>query len=227
MLQVWSATLDRPATAVHDYRRLLSSDERARALRFHFEHDAARYIVGRAILRLLTAQYLGREPASLHFSYGAHDKPMLADVGVELQFNVAHSDGLVLVAFARQVEIGVDVELQHYLPDLHPVMRSSFAPAERERIEALPSSASQHSAFFRCWTRKEAVLKALGWGLARPLDSFVVELDEARPAVISMTDDPAAADRWHVVHLSPAPGFVGAAAWRGTALQVRCAHYAS
>lgn len=183
------------------------------------------------MLRRLLASYLGHaDPRDVAFAYGPHGKPKLeknhsAPLGVRLRFNLAHSGGFALFAFALAHEVGIDVEQHHLLSDMHSVMRSCFATGEREGISALSSSAEQHDAFFRCWTRKEAVLKALGSGLAKPLDSFEVSIKEEDPRLLSMANEAGASDAWHFLHLTPAPGFVGALAWTGPELEAEYFRY--
>ena len=228
-IHLWAAPLERPPDVVQGMRATLADDERDRAARFHFERHATRYIVGRGTLRLLLASYLRlRDPRDVVFGYGAHGKPVLAvssGGAAPLQFNLAHSEAFGLFAFTRSIEIGVDVEHIHFIPDMESVMKVSFADAERREVIALGTAEERRDAFFRCWTRKEAVLKALGWGLARPLDSFEVSLDLDRPGVRSMNDNPRAATEWRLLHLTPAPGFVGAAGWQGGDLSPECFAY--
>jgi 4'-phosphopantetheinyl transferase len=216
-IHFWRANLDSLVQDVVSLRPLLAPDELERARRFHFERDAARYIVGRGVLRMLVASYQRTQDArAIVFCYGTHGKPSLADDSRSaLRFNLAHTAGFALWAFMVNEEVGVDVERVHHLPDMDAVMRSSFAPAERTAIASIVAVEDRHRAFFRCWTRKEAVLKALGWGLAKPLDSFEVSFDRDNPRMVSMVDEVDAAHRWQLQHIEPAPGFVGAAAWKG------------
>jgi 4'-phosphopantetheinyl transferase len=219
-LHVWFANLDHLLGEVASFRGELAHDERGRAARFHFELDAAHYIASRGVLRRLLGGYVGGEPAGIAFAYGPHGKPRLAGNDEPLHFNVAHSRGVALFAFSRASEIGVDVEHVRPLPDLASVMRSVFATEERAAITDRQPADDQVAAFYRCWTRKEAVLKALGWGLAKPLDSFVVSIDEAAPRLERMDDGSSESRDWQMLHLYPAPHVVGAAAWRGPPLEV-------
>jgi len=222
-LHLWSIPLDAHETA--PLRALLSPDEQARASRFHFERDAERFIVGRGVLRTILASYLDvPDPSQLALRVGEHGKPVLADGAVF--FNLAHSGALGLLGIARDAEIGVDLELVRDFDDMPRVMRASFAPAEVEAIVALDSQ-YRVAAFYRCWTRKEAVLKALGSGLARPLDSFGVDVGERSPAVLWMDgQSPEDVASWKVQHLTPAAEHIGAVAWTGPDLEIESFTYA-
>ena len=209
------------------YRPLLNADELERARRFVFERDAARYVVGRGVLRQLLGNYIGVAPAAINLKYGAHGKPALsATSDRHVHFNLAHSGDTALLAVTRDAELGVDVEVVAPFDDMPAVMRVSFSPTEREAIQRLPPD-EQVLAFYRCWTRKEAVLKALGWGLARPLDSFCVSISGSDPRLLSMDGEPDAHATWRVMEVAPAPGLMGAAAWRGPPLDTTCYRHSS
>lgn len=162
-VDVWRAPLDleREETVMW-LESLLAPDELDRARRFYFARDRRRYVVCRGILRAILGRYLGEQPEELVFAYGRNGKPRLADGG--LHFNVAHSEGLALLAFTRAGEVGVDLERIRPLPDCEEVARAAFPPEELARLEACPPERRREE-FFRTWTRQEAVLKALGSGL--------------------------------------------------------------
>jgi 4'-phosphopantetheinyl transferase len=176
------------------------------------------------MLRKLLAAYAGAsDPEALRFTYGSHGKPALARAPGDhrVTFNLAHSGGFALLGVSHDVELGVDVERASAFDDMAAVMRTSFSTDERDDIERL-DAADRVDAFYRCWTRKEAVLKALGWGLAMPLDSFRVDVSTERPSVLSMAGRPGADHEWQMIHLTPAPGFIGAVAWQGAPMTTRC-----
>jgi 4'-phosphopantetheinyl transferase len=151
---------------------LLSEDERLRAERFHFERDRRRFVAARSVLRRSLARYLGADPAELVFEYGAHGKPSLPGSGVT--FNVSHSGRAALVAFAPGFDVGVDLELlAHGRPDDHRVADRFFSPYEVSTLASYPA-AERSGAFLRCWTRKEAFVKAHGDGLSLSLQDFDV-----------------------------------------------------
>jgi 4'-phosphopantetheinyl transferase len=225
-IDVWTARLDPPRPLRPHLAGYLSSDERERARRFVFPRDRDRFIAGRAFLRLLLAQYLGSDPGELVFRYGAHGKPGLAHDQGGLQFNLAHCGGLAVCALARGVdELGVDVERVRPIADAADVARSSFSPGEVAELEAVPEP-ERLGAFFNAWTRKEAFLKALGDGLARPLDSFDVTLKPGDPPrLVRTAGDPEEAERFSLHALEPEVGYLAAVAARGHGWRVRQARW--
>ena len=212
-VHVWAAALDAGPERLAACARLLAADERERAGRFHFARDRDAYIAGRGMLRLLIGRYLARAPETLDISYSDYGKPCLA--GGELRFNLAHSAGLALYAFAAHTELGVDVEAERDLPDALPIARRFFSAAEYDALRALPPD-EQPAAFFRCWTRKEAFIKAVGEGLSYPLDRFQVSLrpDQA-PALLSVDGHAPGAREWTLVDLPLPAAYTGALAFKG------------
>jgi len=218
-IHVWRTVLDQPAAEVAQFAGLLTADEQLRANRFHFEQDRQRFIVGRGILRTLLGRYVGCPGGKLQFSYGARGKPALASPTTEppLYFNLAHSGGLAVIALAYHQELGVDVEQIRPITDMEQIVRRFFAAPEQAALLGLPVEQRQE-AFFNGWTRKEAYLKALGDGLARPLDQFCVSLVPGEPVrLLSISGDEADVSRWFLASFHPAPGYVAAVAVRGHA----------
>ena len=183
-VHVWEGWLDRPAEVVQELHALLCADERERASRFHFERDRSRYIVGRAELRLLLARYLDTPPRELRFVYGAFDKPALS--GSQLRFNLAHSGAVALYAVTRIGEVGIDVELLDSGLADERLAERFFSPSEVATLRAMPRS-QRAQGFLRCWTRKEAFVKARGDGLQLALDSFDVSLARGHPVAVMRT----------------------------------------
>jgi 4'-phosphopantetheinyl transferase len=204
---LWRLDLD-AATGEASATDILNEEERARAARFHFERDRHRFMAGRAALRRILAAYLDRSPDDLVFAVGPHGKPALENLGLE--FNLSHSGGCGLLAVTRGRRVGVDVERVRADFAGEDIARRFFAPAE---VEALAGSAPDQYAtgFFRCWTRKEAYVKARGDGLSLALDRFEVPLDQgATRALASCLDDPSECARWSLREVVPAPGYLGA-----------------
>jgi 4'-phosphopantetheinyl transferase len=216
-VHVWRVSVGQAAYHLAWLARTLSAEEQARAARFHFERDRARSIVSQGVLRLILSHYLNIAPDRLQFRTGSYGKPALAESqgGDMLRFNSSHSQGLVLYALARGREIGVDLEYIRPLPDLEPIAERFFSAGEVAALRALPPG-QRVEAFFACWTRKEAYLKAIGEGLLRPLDQFQVSLTPGEPArLLHVEGDPQEPARWSLQALTPAPGYIGALAVEG------------
>jgi 4'-phosphopantetheinyl transferase len=195
----------------------LSPDERARSRGFRLERDARRFVVARACLRATVAHRLDVPSSLLRFGCGPAGKPYLRGPQShrQLQFNVAHADGVAVYATAFNRAVGIDIERIRPLPDLDLVAERFFSPFEREVLASLPSH-RRSAAFYRCWTRKEAYLKCLGTGLDRPLDSFDVAFAEGEPAallrVAGHVHEPA---RWSMASLELWPGHAAAVVAEG------------
>jgi 4'-phosphopantetheinyl transferase len=216
-VHVWCAALDRAADWTA-FRSTLSADERDRADRFYFERDRRRYTCARAILRRLLARYLDVDPRAIAFQYGPHGKPALSGpFAGALTFNVSHSGEVAMLAIARGIELGVDVEQVRDMPDAEEIATRFFSPREVARLLSLPESA-RNAAFFSCWTRKEAYLKALGSGLARPLDEFDVTFAPGEPPRLTVPDDNDEGKRWTIHELTPADGYAAALVTDGIAV---------
>lgn len=223
-VHVWMAALDLTPHRLATLETLLTDDERERARRFLRPGLAERFIAARGQVRETLARYLDRPAAAIRFTQGAHGKPALARTESDppLTFNVSHAGDVALIAVARDVAIGVDVEAVRSVRDMRGIAEHFFSPAEREELAPVPD-ASLASAFYRCWTWKEAFLKAIGTGLTRPLDSFDVSIrDDESPALLRVADDLDAPRRWTLVHLEPAAGYVGAVAVECRNPTVRC-----
>ncbi|NOZ57755.1 MAG: 4'-phosphopantetheinyl transferase superfamily protein [Calditrichaeota bacterium] len=209
-VHVWRVLLDVPESVVGIFFRFLSDDERKRAFRFHFDRDRRRFSVARGALRQILGAYLALEPSAIRFGYSDHGKPFLAgpDTGLDLRFNVSHSDDVALVAVTQGREVGIDVEkLRPEFAGLE-IAERFFSPAEVDALRSLPLEL-QSRGFFNCWTRKEAFVKATGKGLSFPLRAFDVTLvpGEAPKLLRVEGDDPS---RWTVLEVVPEPGFAGA-----------------
>jgi 4'-phosphopantetheinyl transferase len=222
-LHVWRVTREQPEAVVASLHATLSVDERMRVDRFRFERDRRRYIIGRGVLRVIIGEYLNFAPERLVFNYGPKGKPALSlPVGYgQLHFNLAHSHELALYAFTRQQPVGIDVEYtQRVVGDQDRLAARFFSVRENEMYHSL-LAVEKRSAFFRCWTRKEAFIKAIGDGLSYPLDRFDVTLTpDQPPAFLAIEGDSEAARRWSLFHLEPDPDYVGAVAIEGNAWQL-------
>jgi 4'-phosphopantetheinyl transferase len=197
---------------------VLSSDERARANRFIFQRDRLRFIVRRAQLRKLLGERLGIAAAHVRFSRTAHGKPFIAEPfdrsGVT--FNVSHSGDLSVYAFASNTDVGIDVETIRIVEEAERVASVAFSRREYETYERLPAR-DKPAAFFSCWTRKEALVKAMGTGLPYPLDGFDVSLAPHEPPRLLRLGTSDGDSGWQMHSFSPARGFIAAIAARAAA----------
>lgn len=211
-VHVWRVGLDPPGEVVAELRGVLAADEVARAERFHFEKHRRRFTVGRGVLRRLLGGYLGVAPEAVRFAYGEREKPRLAEEGTGLQFNLSNSSELALVAVTVGPEVGIDLEAVRPMEDALAIAERFFSAAERAVLRGVPQS-DRDQAFFRCWTRKEAYVKAIGDGIALGLDRFDVSLDPGVGArFLALDGDPTRAAAWSLTHIDPAPGYLGALA---------------
>lgn len=179
---------------------LLSDDEHARAAAFRFPEDRDRFVLCRATLRRLLGVALDARPEDIRFAYGEHGKPELSAPWQphELHFNVSHSRDMALLALSWHGEVGVDVEFHRADLEFEKLARRFFSESDCERLLALPPALLVPS-FYRCWTRKESYIKAVGTGLALPLRSFDVALEPAaEDALLATRPDAAEAGRWRL-----------------------------
>lgn len=208
-VHVWHADLDKHAA---DYLRpLLSDDELARADRFHFAKDRNHYIVARGLLRKLLASYLGIRATELRFAYAAKGKPSLdASQSGAINFNLAHSEKRAIFAFSLGRQIGVDLE--YIREDLcgDRIAERFFSPREISELKTVPPELRKQ-AFFNCWTRKEAYIKARGEGLSLPLDEFDVSLLPGEEAALRRNHkEPDEVARWTMQSIKVPVGYVAA-----------------
>jgi 4'-phosphopantetheinyl transferase len=214
-IQIWSAETQVSEEQLQRFGAFLSEDEHARANRFVFERDRERFIVCRGLLRTLLSGYTGLPPDSLRFQYGTKGKPELA--GGNIHFNISHSAELVLLTFSRSQPLGIDVECIRVVPEAEQIAESHFSRVERAAFRSVPSHLKTE-AFFNCWTRKEAFVKALGDGLYIPLGQFDVTIEPgAEAGFLAIDGEIGKAAAWSLYHLVPKPGFVGALAVAGRA----------
>ncbi|PYR92164.1 MAG: 4-phosphopantetheinyl transferase [Acidobacteria bacterium] len=221
----WCANLDVPPETSARLFATLTRDERSRSSRFRFERDQQRFIVAHGVLRDVLGCYLETKPREITFACNAFGKPDLSPVfRSRLKFNLSHSAGLALIAIAADSNVGVDLECIQAQCDYAEIARRFFSPVEIAQLHALPSHLYAE-AFFNCWTKKEAYLKARGEGLSIPLNSFSVPLttDSAHTPVdlYRAPHDIVPAKRCSLYTLQPAPGYIGALAIEGSGWRLR------
>jgi 4'-phosphopantetheinyl transferase len=207
-VHVWCARLDGT-----EYRGILSPDELARAARYRFDRDRLRFIWFRGLLRTILGRQLERPPESIRFALAPGGKPYVPDSW--LRFNVSDSQEYALIAVACDRELGVDIEFIR--PDVarSGIAERFFSPGECAALHAL-APPERVGAFFNCWTRKEAYLKARGCGLALPLARFEVSVAPHQPpALLRAPEGAEEVARWKIQDLDVPPGFAAALAAEG------------
>ena len=220
-VHVWSWTFAGPNQPSQADLSILDESERRRTARYYFAPDRVRYSVCHANMRRILASYLKRPAESLTFREAEGGKPelILNESDTPLRFNLSHSKSVALLAVAVNMAVGVDVE------DLRPIEREVanrfFSPAEIASLAPLDGQ-EWLEGFYRCWTRKEAVLKVEGLGLRIPLDSFDVSVRHGEPAALLAARPKAKLTAaWHLHHLAPADGSMGALAVADAAAELK------
>ena len=215
--EVWFGSVEFRHGVVEALAACLSAGERERSRHFVFERDRRQYSVCRAILRKILGVCLNADPAQLRIGYNRYGKPELE--GSHLSFNVSHTDGMAAVAVAWCRKVGIDIEKMHRH---RPVLRLSeryFCPREIEKMRMLERK-KQCGAFYVCWTRKEAYLKALGRGMCVPLPSFEVTLLPGEPVCL-VEAGKMDVNGWELMDLDIGADYAGAIAVEGHGWRLR------
>ncbi len=220
-VHVWRIGLARAPSELPLLRQVLGIDELARADRFHFPKHRDQFIAGRGLMRVVLGCYLQCPPSELRFTYNLYGKPALVEAGT-LRFNLAHSHGLAVCAVTRGREVGIDVERIRSQVSSDGIAERHFSARELATLRSLPAE-QREEAFFHCWTRKEAYLKATGRGLSVGLDTFDVTVapDEAAQ-LLEVRGQPEEAERWSLRRLDVPPGYVAAIVAEGSEWRLWC-----
>ena len=206
-MHVWCLRLCAAPSTLQQLRVALNDEERNRADRFRFPLHRDQFVLARGALRHLLAGILETAAGDVKFQYAPKGKPECQS-DQTLRFNLSHSGDMVIYAFARNREVGIDIEQHREMKDLEAIAKRFFAAGEVEDLMSLPP-AVRPDAFFRCWTRKEAFIKAIGDGLSLPLDSFRVSLLPDQP--VSILDTPAEQrEKWQLADITPCTGYSAA-----------------
>ena len=219
-VHLWHVSLRRPHVELARLDALLSGDERVRADRFRFARDRDRFVAARGLLRAILAGYLDRDPADLRFAYGPHGKPTLPAPDAELRFNIAHAGEHALVAVGRGRELGIDLEAVRADLEFGELAATSLTASERDLLATVPP-ARRPECFASLWTRKEALAKAIGLGLALPFDRVDVAEVGAPGSWIGWESPFPGGRGWSLRSLDAGRGFAAALAVEGDGVEVR------
>lgn len=188
---------------------VLSKDESARANKFRFDEDRNTYIVGRIVLRTLLGNYLGKEPSEIDFIYNEQGKPNVIN-STGINFNLSNSKSSVAIGICKDSLIGIDIEYNKRPIEIDEIAPKFFSKNEVDQLIVLPSN-MQLDAFYNCWTRKEAFIKALGGGLTVPLDQFEVSLlSKEKPSLIGIEWDQDRTQNWKMHSFNKGNDYTGA-----------------
>ena len=210
-VHIWRIDLSDFADAAPKFIQLLSADEQQRASQYHFEKDRNNFIIRRAMLRMLLGSYLDIQPAELNFIYNNFDMPAL-EVEIPIHFNSSSSNGIGIVAITLNARIGVDIEFVDAAFPTLEIAEKYFSADEVRAIRDLPPEL-QTAAFFDCWTKKEAYVKAVGEGMSHPLPNLAI-LSE-KPNSFSVAATSVETKGWSVTSFIPEPQYIASLAYEG------------
>lgn len=218
-VHIWMARLDLRRDEADSLRSTLSAEELSRAANFRFEEHRERFIAAHGILRDVLSRYIATRPKYIQFDHGPSGKPFLKDSSAkpQIRFNLSHSGGRALIAVANGLDLGIDLEEIQPERATLDIAERYFSRNEVKALRALPPS-QQCEAFFCCWVRKEAYIKALGGGLQIPLDSFEVSVAPGEPAELVQGQT----DQWSLRDLEVGAGYAGALVAEGRHFDLQC-----
>jgi len=215
-IQIWRVDFNSIAAMRGEYFRTLSPDEVSRANAYHTDLDRKRFILRRGFLRHRLGLFLGLPADAIRFSYTQYGKPILDyPQKTAVEFSLSHASEKAVFAFTQHRRIGIDLEKKRNDVDPLTLAKQFFSPFEYEALQALPAQ-QLNDAFFKCWTRKEAFIKATGKGLSLPLDQFEVNFSSnEKPRVLVTRGDLEPPERWNLIEIEVEPEYESALAVYG------------
>lgn len=224
-VHVWLANFN-DLSAIHkEPQKILLADELEHAAKFKNEKHANDFSMARMVLRIILGRYLNVEPNKIIFSYNDYGKPFLKGYSHQLHFNLSHSAGVALYIFSYDFEVGIDIEHIHPIENLLEIAKDFFSNQEFQELSEL-SIDKRLNSFFKCWTRKEAFIKALGNGLTHPLDKFEVSLKPNEIAEFtSIYGSKNLAKEWSLFSMQPLENYEAAFCFKGKTSAVNYWYY--
>jgi 4'-phosphopantetheinyl transferase len=223
-VDIWRCCVGLADDQIGELSSLLSAEEKARAQRLKIAEKQNQFVITRGRLRQILGKYLNSDPCAFKFEYATHGKPYLEErwQGHEILFNVSHSHNFVLIAMSLDHQLGIDIEKIQHDKDHTFLARRFFSKREQAELTALPEEIKRR-AFYSCWTRKEAFVKAVGDGITYGLDTFDISVhpDETQPSLnihTNSTED----ITWSVFNIPMDEDYMAALAVTGNTVSVRC-----
>lgn len=213
-VHIWAINKKEHINKLPLYWDILNTSEKEKAAKFRFESDHNCAVISRGILKNILGNYLNKTPKNIEFKLGEYGKPTLKETS-DIEFNISHSKDSIVMAFTQKNKIGIDVEYTKKDIEVKKIASHFFAEEEVTSLLALKESYHKQ-AFYNCWTRKEAFIKALGCGLSFPLDKFVVSLDCSKEAQLIATKwDKKEKEKWFLKAFEPDKDYIGAVSVKG------------
>jgi 4'-phosphopantetheinyl transferase len=221
-VHLWKISLEQTPERIQAFREMLSAGERMQCEGLHFERDKDAFCICRGCLRLLLGRYEGLPPERVRLACGTYGKPALDPLihPSDIEFNISHSGLLALIALARGRRLGVDIQKIDAAVDSDLIAQRFFSTQENESIRALPEE-MKAAAFYACWTRKEAAIKALGGSIMGLSGEIIVSTAPRGPAQILQMPSNGADDRWHLQDLPVGDAYAAALCYEGPLADVR------
>jgi 4'-phosphopantetheinyl transferase len=212
-VNIWTLDTRVSNDVTAQFEEVLAPDESERAAQFRADHQRESYILARGVVRFLLGYYLAVDPRSIRFAYGPNGKAALVPPD-SVQFNVTHSADMAAIALARGCDVGIDLEQIRPLKELEQIADRFLCAKEAAEINSLPPG-EREKAFFSCWTRKEAYVKAIGAGLEKPLKSFRIAETAGSAGELELYDEEGtSSEPWTIQDIHLMPGWTGAVAYR-------------
>lgn len=219
-VHIWRVDLHRQPDTIRAFLGTLSADEHVRAGKYHFQRDFKRFVISRGVLRNIISRYINVASRDIRFSYDQYGRPRLSSCVIPFCFSLSHTSGIALYAISQGQAVGVDIEYARKNFSGIKIAERFFSVNEIATLRALPAGL-QTAAFFNCWTRKEAYLKARGEGLSHPLNRFTVSIIPGQPVRLLTADDGQDASCWTLMELLAGADYVASLAVEGRVQTLR------